>query len=49
MTAGLGLRLLPQPLEPVPGNPGVVGRVFGIAVAQIVLRGPQVPCPDRAR
>ena len=34
MTAGLGLRLLPQPFEPMPGNPGVMGGVLGIAVAE---------------
>ena len=42
MTAGPGLMLLPQPFEPMPGNPGVMGGVLGIAVAQIVLHGPQV-------
>ena len=34
MTAGLGLRLLPQPFEPMPGNPGVMSGVLGIAVAE---------------
>ena len=42
MTAGLGHRLLPQPFEPMPGNAAVMGCVLGIAVAQIVLHGPQV-------
>ena len=42
MTAGLGLRLLPQPFEPMPGNPGVMGGVLGIAVAEIVLHSTQI-------
>ena len=42
MTAGLGLRLLPQPLEPMPGNPGVMGGVLGISVAEVFLHRPQI-------
>jgi hypothetical protein len=30
VTAGLGLRLLPQPFEPMSGNAGLMGRVLGI-------------------
>src|SRR5262245_48049747 len=37
--------LLPQALEPVPGNPGVIGRVLGVAVAKIVLHGAEVSAP----
>ena len=36
------LRLLPQAFEPMPGNPRVMGGMFWIAVAQVVLHGPQV-------
>jgi hypothetical protein len=42
VTAGLGLRLLPQPFEPMPGNPGVMGGVLGIAVAKIILHRPEI-------
>ena len=33
VTAGSGPWLLPQAFEPMPGNPGVLGGVLGIAVA----------------
>jgi hypothetical protein len=42
VTAGLGLWLLPQPLEPMPGNPGVMGGVLGISVAEVFLHRPQI-------
>ena len=42
MTAGSGPWLLPQAFEPMPGNPGVIGRVLGIAVTQVVLHCAQV-------
>jgi hypothetical protein len=42
VTAGLGLRLLLQPFEPMPGNAGVMGRVLWIAVAEIVLHSAQI-------
>ena len=38
----LGSRLLPQAFEPMPGNPGVMGGVLGIAVTQVVLHCAQV-------
>jgi hypothetical protein len=41
VTAGFGLRLLPQPFEPVAGNSGVMGGVLRIAVAEIILHGDQ--------
>jgi uncharacterized protein len=34
--------LLPQPLETMSGNPGVMGSVLRIAVAKVVLHGPQI-------
>ena len=40
MTAGLGQRLLPQPLEPMPSKPGVMGGMLAIAMAEVVLHGP---------
>jgi hypothetical protein len=46
--AGFGLRLLPQPFEPVPGNPGVVRRMLGIAMAKVVLHRSQI-CALSAR
>src|SRR4029077_11049980 len=42
VTAGSGPWLLPQALEPMPRNPGVIGRVLGIAVTQVVLHCAQV-------
>ena len=33
---------LPQALEPPPGDPGVVDGVPGVAVAEVVLHGPEV-------
>jgi len=42
VTAGLGLRLLPQPLEPMPGNTSVMSGVLGISVTEVVLHGAQV-------
>ena len=42
MTAGLGLRLLPQAFEPMPGNSGVMSGVLGITVPEVVLHGVQV-------
>jgi hypothetical protein len=39
-------RLRPQAtstsLEPMPGNPGVMGGVLGIAMAEVILHGPQI-------
>ena len=37
--------LSPKPLEPTPSDPGVMGRVLGIAVAEVVLHGPEVRAP----
>ena len=34
--------LLPLPLEPMPGNPGVMGGMLWIAMAQVVLHGAQI-------
>jgi hypothetical protein len=42
VTAGFGLRLLPQSFEPVPSNRCVVCRVLGIAVPEVVLHGPEI-------
>ena len=42
MTAGSGLRLLPQAFEPMPGNAGVMGGVLGIAVAEVILHRAQI-------
>jgi hypothetical protein len=42
VTAGLGLMLLPQAFEPMPGNTGVMGGMLGISVAEVILHRPQV-------
>jgi len=42
VTAASGLRLFPQAFEPVPGNAGVMGRVLGISVAEVILHRPQI-------
>jgi hypothetical protein len=42
LTAGLGLRLLPQAFEPMPGNPCVMGRVLGISMPEVVLHGAKI-------
>jgi hypothetical protein len=42
VTAGLGLRLLPQTFEPMPRNPGVMAGVLGIAVAEVILHRTQI-------
>ena len=34
--------LLPEPLEPMPSNSGVMGRVLRISVTEIVLHGAQI-------
>jgi hypothetical protein len=34
--------LFPQPLEPMPGNTGVMGCVLGIAVAEVALHSAQI-------
>src|SRR5262245_30388441 len=34
--------LAPKLLEPAPGDPGVVGGMFGIAMAEVILHGPEV-------
>jgi hypothetical protein len=36
------LDLLPQPLEPMPGNAGVMGGVLGISVTEVILHRPQI-------
>jgi hypothetical protein len=41
-TAGSGLRLFPQPFEPMPGNAGVMRRVLGISVAEVILHRSQI-------
>src|SRR5262245_46415053 len=38
-------KLPPEALEPVTGNPSVMGRVLGIAMAEVVLHGPEVCTP----
>jgi hypothetical protein len=42
VTAGSGLRLLPQAFEPMPGNTGVTSGVLGISVTEVVPHGAQV-------
>jgi cell division ATPase FtsA len=42
VTAGLGLRLLPQAFEPIPGNTGVMSGVLGISVTEVILHRPQI-------
>lgn len=39
---GIGMTLPPQPFEPVPGNSGVVSRVLGIAVSEVVPHRSQI-------
>ncbi|MFZ0851751.1 MAG: hypothetical protein WAO08_21405, partial [Hyphomicrobiaceae bacterium] len=41
-TSGAGSTLAPQPFEPMAGNAGVVGRVLGVAVAEVILYRPQI-------
>src|SRR5262245_10061738 len=41
-TCALPPCLPPEPLEPAPRNAGVMGRVLGISVAEVILHGAQI-------